>query len=108
MPVRNVRRRYLVFHLNSNVDIGIKYLNKIFKNSISVLYGIKGLVDADLKLIEYKAESKTGILRCNHNFLKELRVALVLINEIDRENWSTGGELHFDKFGAGYGKNVSK
>ena len=28
----------------------------------------------------------------------------VLIEEFDRENWSTGGELHIDKFGAGYGK----
>lgn len=28
----------------------------------------------------------------------------VLIDEIDRENWSTGGELHVDKFDKGYGK----
>jgi 4-oxalocrotonate tautomerase len=28
----------------------------------------------------------------------------VLIEEYDRENWATGGELHADKFGLGYGK----
>jgi 4-oxalocrotonate tautomerase len=28
----------------------------------------------------------------------------VLIEEYDRENWATGGELHADKFGPGYGK----
>jgi len=28
----------------------------------------------------------------------------VLIDEVDRENWSTGGELHMDKFGKSCGK----
>ncbi|WP_020585519.1 2-hydroxymuconate tautomerase [Desulfobacter curvatus] len=28
----------------------------------------------------------------------------VLIDELDREDWATGGELHIDKFGAGVGK----
>ena len=27
----------------------------------------------------------------------------VLIDEFERENWSTGGELHIDKFGPGHG-----
>ncbi len=27
----------------------------------------------------------------------------VLIEEFDRENWSTGGELHIDKFGPSFG-----
>lgn len=31
----------------------------------------------------------------------------VLIEELDRENWATGGELHIDKFGAGCGKVAS-
>ncbi|MDA8159212.1 MAG: 4-oxalocrotonate tautomerase family protein [Desulfobacteraceae bacterium] len=32
----------------------------------------------------------------------------VLIEEFDRENWSTAGELHVDKFGVGFGKAASK
>ncbi len=27
----------------------------------------------------------------------------ILFDEYDRENWATGGELHIDKFGAGFG-----
>lgn len=27
----------------------------------------------------------------------------VLIEEFERENWATGGELHSDKYGGGYG-----
>lgn len=29
----------------------------------------------------------------------------VLIEEYDRENWATGGKLHIDKFGPGFGKD---
>jgi 4-oxalocrotonate tautomerase len=32
----------------------------------------------------------------------------VLIEEFERENWSTGGELHSDKFGHGFGQRGSK
>lgn len=28
----------------------------------------------------------------------------VLIEEYERENWASGGELHADKFGPGHGK----
>ena len=28
----------------------------------------------------------------------------VLFEEYERENWATGGELHADKFGPGFGK----
>ncbi|WP_245258031.1 tautomerase family protein [Rhodomicrobium vannielii] len=31
----------------------------------------------------------------------------VLIEEYDRENWATGGELHADKFGKGFGRKGS-
>jgi len=29
----------------------------------------------------------------------------VLIDEYERENWATGGRLHADNFGPGYGKD---
>ncbi|MBT8762849.1 4-oxalocrotonate tautomerase family protein [Desulfohalobiaceae bacterium Ax17] len=32
----------------------------------------------------------------------------VLIEEFERENWSTGGELHIDKFGSGFGHSGTK
>ncbi len=32
----------------------------------------------------------------------------VLIEEYDRENWATGGELHADKFGPGFGRSGSE
>ncbi len=32
----------------------------------------------------------------------------VLIEEYERENWATGGELHSDKFGPGFGIHAAK
>ena len=31
----------------------------------------------------------------------------VLIEELERENWASGGQLHSDKFGKGFGKQGS-
>ena len=35
---------------------------------------------------------------------QEKRWVTVLIEEIDRENWATGGKFHIDKYGKGHGK----
>jgi len=32
----------------------------------------------------------------------------VLIDEYDRENWASGGELHSEKYGTGFGKEGIK
>ncbi len=47
------------------------------------------------------AESVTKAIATSLNLKPEL--VTVLIEEIDRENWSTGGQLHSDKYGDGYG-----
>ena len=31
----------------------------------------------------------------------------IVIEEYPRENWATGGELHCDKFGKGFGKKTA-
>lgn len=52
---------------------------------------VKGLTDIIVKTLDVKEEWVT-----------------VLIEEFDRKNWSTGGKLHSDKFGKGFGKKKSK
>jgi len=32
----------------------------------------------------------------------------IIIEEVDRENWATGGKLHVDRFGDGCGKKGEK
>lgn len=50
------------------------------------------------KLVKAVSESIASTLE-----VKQESVS-VLIEEFDRENWSTGGELHIDKLGPGFGK----
>jgi RNase P/RNase MRP subunit POP5 len=83
MPVRGVRRRYLLFHLTGSANVNSESLKKIVHDSIHRIYGIKGLMNADLKLIEFNLKSHIGILRCSHDFTRELRVALAFIREIN-------------------------
>lgn len=53
-----------------------------FEQQLSLLFGVKGLSKADLRLIEYKPENMNGILRCSHNQLTQVRAALAHLTEI--------------------------
>jgi len=50
---------------------------------------VKAITDAVVSTIDAKPEWVT-----------------VLIEEYDRENWATGGELHSDRHGPGFGKQT--
>ena len=47
-----------------------------------LLYGVKGLSEANLKLIEYKPEASRGILRCSHDYVTQTRAALARVTEL--------------------------
>jgi RNase P/RNase MRP subunit POP5 len=83
LPVRASKRRYLAFLLNSKAHINPKSVYEVISKSINKLYGLKGIMDSNLKLIEYDEVSKTGILRCNHIFLRSLRASLAMITDFD-------------------------
>lgn len=50
---------------------------------------VKAVTDSAVKILKVKSEWVT-----------------VLIEEFDRKNWASGGELHYDKFGKGFGKKT--
>ena len=57
------------------------------------------------------AEQKRNLVRAiTNSVVASLDVkqewVTVLIEEYDRENWATSGELHIDKFGVGCGKET--
>ena len=53
-------------------------------------YLAKAVTDAVVSTLDVKSEWVT-----------------VLIEELERENWASGGQLHSDKFGKGFGKQGS-
>lgn len=79
MPVRGVRRRYILFKLHGQAEPGEDELWETVQSHVRLLYGLSGLAEAQLKLIEYKPEEKTGILRCSHTSLTRVRAALAHI-----------------------------
>jgi RNase P/RNase MRP subunit POP5 len=79
LPVRASKRRYLAFLLNTEAQVNPKSVHEVIMTSIDKLYGSKGIMDSDLKLIEYDEVSKTGIMKCSHIFLRALRASLAMI-----------------------------
>ena len=83
MPVRSVRRRYIKFKVESPHSVDKRYLFDAVVDSVSRLYGVKGLSEASLRLIEY--EGNEGIIRCSHLQLNRVRSAFAMISHIGGE-----------------------
>jgi RNase P/RNase MRP subunit POP5 len=79
MPVRGIRRRYLLFNVSTESAPGEKAIWETLRDSILALYGSKGLSLIDPNLIEYNEASKNGIVRCTHDTERFLRASLAMI-----------------------------
>jgi RNase P/RNase MRP subunit POP5 len=82
MPVRNIRRRYLLFDVNSEISHDEKEIWETIRNSIQGLYGVKGLSLIDPNLIEYNQTNSKGIIRCTHDSERYLRASLASITDV--------------------------
>lgn len=82
MPVRSVRRRYLLFGVSTDSIPAEKAVWEAIRDSILNLYGAKGLSLIDPNLIEYDEAAKTGIIRCTHDTERFLRASLASIVEV--------------------------
>ena len=85
MPVRSVRRRYLWVHIETSAKLDSSSLNNVIEAKIQYLYGVKGAVEMNFRLIEFFPEDYNVIVRCNHVMLTELRAALAHITDIAGE-----------------------
>lgn len=83
IPIRNIRRRYLLFDVNSETTHDEKEVWETIRNSIQGLYGVKGFSLIDPNLIEYSQSNSAGIIRCTHDMERYLRAALAYITDVD-------------------------
>ena len=67
------------------MELDSNMVNKVIDAMIQYLYGVKGAVDMNYRLIEYFPEGNNAIVRCNHFMLTELRAALAHITDIAGE-----------------------
>jgi len=79
MPVRLVRRRYMLFKVTSEANPDEKTIWENLRDSVYMLYGAKGLSLVDPNLIEYNEKTKAGIVRCTHDTDRFLRASLATI-----------------------------
>ena len=79
MPVRGVRRRYLLFNISTESAPEEKTIWETLRNSILDLYGSKGLSLIDPNLIEYNEATRNGIVRCTHDTERFLRASIATI-----------------------------
>lgn len=82
MPVRNIRRRYLAFRVLCSCGVSEEQLWDTVVSGFRLLYGVKGLSEANLKLIEYDPKASSGIMRCSHDYVTQTRAALARIAEL--------------------------
>lgn len=82
MPVRGIRRRYLLFYVTGEHPVNEKAIWETMRDSILTLYGVKGFSLIDPNLIEYNAETRNGIIRCTHDTTKFMRASLASIMNV--------------------------
>ncbi len=81
--VKEVRWRYVIFHVHSPLDLKAEDLRAALKKHMRSFLGIYGLSKTPLNLMAYDEESKLGILRCAHVSLEIVRAALALFSAAD-------------------------
>jgi RNase P/RNase MRP subunit POP5 len=86
MPVRSVRRRYIWIHIETTLDLDSKLINEVIENKIHFLYGLKGAIEINYKLIDFIPKNNDAIIRCNHNKLNYMRTALAHITKLKTKN----------------------
>jgi RNase P/RNase MRP subunit POP5 len=82
MPVRGIRRRYLLFNVYTESAPEEKAIWETIRDSILTLYGSKGLSLIDPNLIEYNEATRNGVVRCTHDTERFLRASLASIVNI--------------------------
>jgi RNase P/RNase MRP subunit POP5 len=68
------------------MNLDSKLLNEIIEDKIHFLYGLKGAIEINYKLIDFIPENKDAILRCNHNKLNDMRTVLAHITKLNEDD----------------------
>ncbi len=86
MPVRSTGRRYLAISLDGGDAYSEQEISDALYQAVQELFGDFGVSGLRPRLIEYDAERREGIVRCNRSSTREMRAALALITEISNSD----------------------
>ncbi|MBL7118489.1 ribonuclease P protein component 2 [Candidatus Bathyarchaeota archaeon] len=88
MPVRSTRRRYIVYQVLSEQELGRREILEAVKESVGMLFGELGMSRILITPIFYDETVREGILRCAHKNLWDLRAAIALVDQINSKKAS--------------------
>ncbi len=78
-----IRKRYIVFAVISEQDLGKKDIEKAIRNIWREIFGELSLSRADPQLIYFEPSIQRGIIRIRHVYKKECLALLGIIHEIN-------------------------
>jgi ribonuclease P/MRP protein subunit POP5 len=93
MPVHRKRRRYLKFWIRGDEGFSVKEVTDAIQRSVLAFYGVQGLSTIEPNLIDFDEDSQSGILRCTHSHLREMRASLAFVTTMGE----SAAAMHVDK-----------
>jgi len=82
---KSYRKRYILFEIISDSDIGNDSVENAIKNSIKKLFGEFGLSEANPKLLRELSKNKVYTLQIDHKYIQKVKVAMASIIEINKK-----------------------
>ncbi|NOQ55185.1 MAG: hypothetical protein GQ477_00080 [Nanohaloarchaea archaeon] len=87
LPTMEIRERYIVFKIISDKNYSLEDTVKTIWSSILQLFGEVGSSEFHIWIPAnlYNENTNTGIIRCSHDYVQQVRAAIALIRNIDHE-----------------------
>ncbi|MEM5797858.1 MAG: Rpp14/Pop5 family protein [Candidatus Aenigmatarchaeota archaeon] len=86
LPSTRIKKRYVAFKLISSGPVQLANIKDSIRASIIKWIGEKGFGESGYKFISWDEKQKIGIIRCNHTFVDDIKVALALVHQIGDEH----------------------
>ncbi|MBW6462387.1 MAG: ribonuclease P protein component 2 [DPANN group archaeon] len=86
-PTMEIRERYIIFSIVSENKYSLENTVKTIWSSILQLFGEVGSSEFNVWIPSnlYNENTNTGIIRCSHNHVQQVRASLALIKSIDNK-----------------------
>jgi RNase P/RNase MRP subunit POP5 len=86
MAVKPNRKRYILFEIISDKEIGFELSKRAILDSAEKLIGSLGISKADLRLLPDFYSKNQGVISVNHDYIPKIKLAVALIQRIGSQD----------------------
>jgi RNase P/RNase MRP subunit POP5 len=86
MAVKPNRKRYILFEIISDKEIGFELSKRAILDSAEKLIGSLGISKADLRLLPDFYSKNRGVISVNHDYIPKIKLAVALIQRIGSQD----------------------